>query len=471
MAERSHSTGHASSSTDGEGDDDPVLYECDLILSQPTHNSSLYLLQYPLRSLSAPVGTERKISGARVRPKHARVELSVDLLPTIRLGSGEQKCSASFDDDAPAAAPARAIGNAQILRSQAACGGAANRPHANYAAAKLTKGAFVLAPVRAIAQLRPAFDHIDKAEVKAATTASRRRDSQNNIDDNADSNPTPLSVSFRKRESERAAAKRKSSHAAITKREAEEPWLDLNYEPAEQCAQKKNFLFRAARSRAFVKQEITPAPAAGTPDTPGDYLELFDAHTRTVALKRPANEPASQRSMLASSTVDAVKHLLAHSRICSFADCLRVTDDSVPADQVVGALVQVGVLLHGNWVAKAPVRTPKGRKLAERFEAARCLILDLLRKNIQIDKRTAMEVVKNTLDEERVSAVLDEVATRSTLPGIWRLKRDEDTLFLDTFPNVVRDQNVEWDKRLLLSRKLLGQNRRREKSEPAIRSA
>lgn len=466
-------------------EDDELVFEADVILSQSAANEQLYLLQYPLRTTAVPIGTERAVEGISVRPSFGRVEIQLAVLPSVKQLSGTREtCGASFDDFQERAED-KAIGATQVLRSQPAN----SKPHANYAASSFIADApggpiFVIAPLHSVAQLRPAFDYLDERAVaiarqRASDRAARANvrfgnDSIENKSNKPNNEIAPLQVSFRRRESERAAQRRKNSHMTLARREAEEPWLPVKYKPidvdvenAEEEARRR--VFRNARvTQVLVKEEVEPMRQDDQNATETNYLDLFQAHTRSIklgsSLKAASSmEPLSLRALQQLPTSTAVTQLVNHARIVKFEDLLHASPSSVTPEEILNTTRTVAVCVRGCWIAKNGPRSVAAmtRKGAERFEAARTLIHNLFRKSRIVTTESAMKALGPTpaLDEERVRAVLAEVARRKRKVG-WELKLEDDPLFQQVFRRLVSDQNADWERRLLMANNLLNVPRR-----------
>ncbi len=406
------------------GEPDEVLYEADFILSQPEKSETLYLLQYPLRSSAVPVGSERVIEGVDVRARHGRVQMRLSVQPTIaQLGV---KYGVSFDEDQPT----KQIGPTQTLRSAPAT----TRPHANYAAARFVNGALVAAPLRSVSQMRPCFDYLDVADVEAARQRIK-------IEPKPETDDTPLQIAFPKRESEKAAERRRSSHAALVRREAEESWLPLEYKNKEDSEKAREALLGQLRITA-AKVKVENAPVKQGADDDAGYLELYDAHTRRTAAQR--------RALKHGPVSEALLDLFQHARLVSFKNCLECT--TAPDKQVLDALRNVAVCLRGNWVIKSAKTDTRDSNLIQKDDAARTLVLNLFRTSKVVTTGKAMKTAR-FLTEERVHAVLSEVSTRQKTGWVFKLPDDE--RFKTFCKDVVEKQESDWELRVGIANKLL----------------
>lgn len=448
--------------------DDELIGEADVILSQPPKNSDLYLLQYPLRTQDVPIGTERSVEGVSIRPRHGRVEMRLSVVPTIQQDGVRENCAKSFDKFQDHA-DEKAIGDVQLLRSQPSVA----KPHANYAAARYAKdtSSFVIVPLRTVTQLRPAFDYLDareaaiakqRAEDKAARAAARGLQTEGPEENEI----APLQVSFRRRETEKAAERRRNSHASITKREMEEPWLPLQYKSDTASVEEtREALFSPARTGT--QNPLKEEDAAFEPDT--SYMDLFQAHTRSVKLgivtKGSAqSEPLSMRALQRLPTNSAVAQVITHTRIMRFEDLLRVAPSTVPAEEVLNATRIVAVILRGCWVAKNSTLSSaaKVKRGSERYDAARVLVLNLFRLSKVVTCADAIDALGHppALSQDRVESILSEVAHRETGVG-WVFRLEDDLHFQEEYPDLVAAQEADWDRRVAMAKNLLTSKHKR----------
>lgn len=459
--------------------DDDVVFEADVVLSQPSPSSSLYLLQYPLRTNAVPIGTERSVDRVRLRPRYGRVELSLALHPSVATSSGTREtCAASFDSQ-QSAAHEKSIGRTQTLRSQPA----ANRPDANYAAAAFVKAgpraaALVLAPLKSVVQLRPAFDYIDERAAAIArqkvddknARASARGERREEASEKTGETASVLQVQFRRRETERAAARRLSSHGALAKKEAEDSWVDLSFRHASESAPARarilgagSALFEAISPSKRGPAGVSVVSANVEPDT--NYMDLFQAHTRSVKIGvspkgASVTEPLGLRHLQRLPANAAVAALVEFARVVRFEDMLRVAPAAAEAGEVLSAARIVAVCLRGCWVARAgPKRSKRGN---ERYDAARTLIHDLFRRGRVVKTHEAMDVLGGApvLGEAHVKAVLGEVARRKRGVG-WVFKTEDDLLFEEEYSVLVEAQGKDWDRRVAMAANTLGLRRGR----------
>lgn len=448
--------------------EDPVVAEVDLYITQPPANHDLHVLQYPLRHAKIGVGAERPITNVNIRPNYGRLEVKLGVLPydpaTITDDMDcAQRSTRSFDNNQETA-PEKAIGQIQTLRSRMNLAPA----DCNYAVAALLtppersddtplssspqKPSFVIVPVHAVSQLRPAFDYIDNHEVALLQQRLRETQLRSNVRNETGGDAegvSPLELSFRRRESERAAERRRASHTALREKELEEAWVELKYTSASASESKSRL------SEIFDPSRLSAAPAKENADVNAkiSYADLFLEHTKSARV-----DMASQGSMGSDSSARSLKHLatgtavaqvVAYARIVSFSDILLLIGDR-PEKEVISAARSVGLCLRGCWVSRSGARDMRRQMSAsERYEACRILVLSLFRNSRTVTTKAAeLEIGSDlVISEDTLKSVLQEVAVLHRGFG-WVLKVDDDVDFISRHEALCRSQDAEWDKRV-----------------------
>lgn len=447
--------------------EDPVVAEVDLYITQPPPNHDLHVLQYPLRHAKIGVGSERPITGVNIRPNYGRLEVKLGVLPydpaTITDDTDcAQRSTRSFDNNQSSAVE-KAIGQVQTLRSRINLAPV----DCNYALATLLtpeqiddislpdssqKPAFVIAPIHAVSQLRPTFDYIDDREIaqlQQRLKESQLRSSVRNETGGDDDGVSPLELSFRRRESERAAERRRASHTALREKEQEEAWIELTYTSAS-VSEKKNRL-----KEIFDPSRLPTAPAKQNSDasTKSSYADLFLEHTKSaranMASQGSMGSEVSARSLKHLSTSAAVSQVVAHARIVSFADIMLLIGER-PEKEVISATRSVALCLRGCWVSRSGARDMRRQMSAsERYEACRILVLSLFRSSRTVTTKAAECEIGDDLiiSEGTLKSILLEVAELHRGFG-WVLKVNDDVDFMTNHETLCRSQDAEWDKRV-----------------------
>ncbi|CDF35395.1 unnamed protein product [Chondrus crispus] len=464
-----------------DDEEDQVVGEVDIFLSQPKDSCELHVLQYPLRNAMVGIGKDRRVTGVNVRPKHGRVEVKLAVLPDnpdpdeITATGG---CTKSFDM-AQELADEKNIGEEQVLRSRP------NRsaPDSNYAVASYippestddNRACFTIVPLRSVIQLRPTFDYLDvydasvakhRAEEKAARDKARGLHIQSQKQDDGD--VAPLQVSFRRRETERAAERRKSSHATLRQQEEGEAWVPLEFVPHGHVEAKhqREFLFNASLSSiaSVVKEEAMY-------DVETTYTDLFCTHTRHVQLGLVAkannsNEPLSAKALRRLPIEAAVAHVLIHARIVSYREICELLGKQAQAAEVLHAIRLGAFCLRGCWAAKKGRKKglAKQRAIAERYDASRVLVLNLFRTSRIVSEQSAMQALGETvmISESSIEAILKEVADRKRGVG-WEFRLEDGCEFVAQNPELCKVQDDDWERRVASATEALAKKKRKKK--------
>lgn len=447
-----------------DDDDDQVVGEIDLFLSHPPPSSELHLLQYPLRHAQVGIGRDRHITGVNVRPKHGRIEVKLAVHPTLPIEVDDME--SSFDMHQVLAAE-KEIGVEQTLRSKPSSAA----PHSNYGLGcfipteKSSAGLpiFTIVPVNSVLQLRPAFDYLDKhdmdamrqkmAEKAAKATARGMQVKQQTEEEDV----APLQVSFRRRETERAAERRKNSHATLRQKEEDEAWINVNFLNAADCVDRKGDLFNIDRDTIMKQEKLH--------DMDTTYTDLYYSHTRHVRAGLVAKgnvvantEPLSARALKMLPTESAVAQAVTYARVVGFRDLLRLVGEMKPVNEVLSAVRIVAICLRGCWVAKKGLKKgfDKIKSTEERYEASRFLVLDLFRRQRIVTGKMAVDALgeRMLISEVTLESILKEVAEFRRGHG-WEFRLEDDAHFVAQYANLCAVQEQDWDERVVTSRETL----------------
>ncbi|CAN8071316.1 unnamed protein product [Agarophyton chilense] len=311
-------------------DEDVVVGELDVYLRSPAENTELHLLQYPLRHARSKMGSERRIAHVQLRPRHARLQLKLQLYPQL----DDFTQTKSFNADA---AVEKQIGQQQTLVSQPHL----QPPQSNYVVGCYVPNApsgaaFNLVPLRAVHQLRPTFGHIDEHDRNQLLARAERKGLLSGAAVDAPLDAAPLQLSFRRRESERAAERRRNSYATLTQREQTDDWLPLQFAPAhrDDVQAKKNALFACAelldvKDTAF---ELTTS-----------YRDLYQLHTRHlragfVAKASVDKDKLSAKQLRALPTDSAVACAVKQARIVRLSELHELVGTHRGGEELLSSL-------------------------------------------------------------------------------------------------------------------------------------
>lgn len=455
--------------------DDEVIGEVDVFLSQPDEDSAVHVLQYPLRNAQIGIGKERRITGMRFRPKHGRIEVNMAVFPN-QPNSNEitsaDGCRKSFDDTQELTEE-KDIGSEQCLRS----GTQLSEPCSNFAVGKYCSPAqsstgrpsFTIVPVRSVDKLRPSFDYLDTFDLRnvrkrledKVLQANARGEVEKASDAKA-KEVSQLQVSFRKRETEKAAERRKNSYAVFQEREDKEAWIPVDFfvedDPQVRSKYKKLFeqpqmVNKAAKDEVVFEEET-------------QYTDLYQAHTchvRTglIAKGNVSSDPLSVRALQKLPIESSVAQILRHARIVTFNDLIRLISPHTPRQEILKVVESLGFCIRGCWVARKGLREAIGREKVpgQRYDASRVIILDLFRRSRIVSMKEAILALGDDLiiNHASVETILKEISDRNRGVG-WELRLMDDESFMSEYPEEYRQQCNDLDKRVEQAKQFLSKS-------------
>jgi hypothetical protein len=501
-------------------DGDELIAEMDLYLSHPPLHRELYVLDYPSRFVTCPpIGSDRAVEHVHLRRAHRRLKLTLSLFPRDPATGGESEKSFEFD---------RVPGNERHSGdSQEFVSGPIAPPTANFAAGMYVPpesveeghGCVVLAPVQQVARMRPSFaylDEVDAARQKDKALAKAVRDKEKGTldagggagDDGGgvdDGEEVEVEMTFTKRESDRAAERRKHSFAHLAKLEEEDRWVRLDFidHTNPQVPASRDSIFRAfaavdetadgngdtgaveqgdgARALAAAVKAEDAVVAAGSAmgssgggawpaddSAPASYIDRLYAHAPSV---NPMRDPSrrvgeiggpfdSVRALSVERPEGAIVKVLASARVAHFSVLRECVRESVGDEELLAVVRKCAFLLRGCWVCNAPQRKMRrfvGPRTPARIPASRTLVLDMFRRSAVVSMATLYKVTFADvvpLDEESLADVLREVAQYETgLGWVFRLRRD--TAFVDAHPDAVVEEEDAWEARVVEAREVM----------------
>ncbi|CAM9187559.1 unnamed protein product [Ectocarpus sp. 6 AP-2014] len=416
--------------------DDPLDRVLDVYLADELEDH-LYLLQYPMQPADRPSSTP-----LAVKVKAANHLLEVE--HPIKQGGKH------YDKNAPG----------QLRRATQKHTGSRVRPATNFAFGVIRSDELHLTPIHATMQMRPCFQHIDEA--KAQEIEMDLDDPDNSGTKEAEK---PQQVSFKKKESERATAARKSSYAYKKSIEDAEPWVALEVHGQNDDRSLDEF------SRMFVDDDASANRGTTTKEFPPcerylqglDYMEEYDENgesfsaggrgrrsladsidlvTAGTGTYSPVNLPAAPVHQLGGDAKVVGYLKLAH--LVPFSMLLDVTNMS--PDAVLQALSvegrQKGLLMRGNWAALPADVWPRGPPhAADCLSVAQCLLHrygavsrpDLQRRFPELEPATLKELLSriaelDTVDRRWVPKVKDGLTFGMEHPEIVELEEERWTL-------------------------------------------
>jgi RPC5 protein len=492
-------------------DDDDLAAEVDVYLSQPPLHRELYVLDYPSRSADgAPVGSDRAVEGVRVRRAHRRIEIKLSVFPRDDF-TGSSDLSFETGEDRP-------HGNERYSEeSQLFLSCPAAPPSANFAAGTYVppqgvhegNGSVVLVPVHKVAKMRPSFVYLDEVDAeqqrqKALMKAEREKekgtlDSSIGVEDDAgaEDGEVQVEMTFTKRESDRAAERRRHSYAHLAKLESEDPWVDLDFvdhsnpqipgsrdalfspvvslEPASSSAGTNGVLARVVKaedgiadSRALALSAATKGDANDRETGMASYIDRLYTHAPGA---NPMRDPSrhvgvlggpldSIRALKAERPESALSKILTSARVARFETLRECAQASTDDETLLSIVRRCAFLLRGCWVTALPrqkMRKFTGARMSPRLPAARNLILEMFRRQPVVSVAIVFESTFAAVvppSEEFIREVLSEVGEYETGLG-YVFRAPKDSAFIENHPDVVVEENEKWDARVREAREVM----------------
>jgi len=251
-------------------EDDPIISEIPVVLSDIAASDHMYVLQYPLRPIQRP----------HDKPDEARVKWENQMLELVH---NRDKDPEHFDHNAP---PQRHTEKLVMQSAKVPC-------HTHYAVGRLDGGVLHLAPVKRVLQMRPSLGHIDRTDAaeKAAAAAVAAEPGAT-----ADIKPTSkqLQVMYKKKETDRAVQAKLESFAHKNEVQGMEPWAELavhDSESAESVAQSARLLGGSGAAGMAGAGGAPAAAASSSAEQPtcwdmssAQYLESMRYHDPPPAM-------------------------------------------------------------------------------------------------------------------------------------------------------------------------------------------
>eukprot|EP00041_Stephanoeca_diplocostata_P018279 m.381213 g.381213 ORF g.381213 m.381213 type:complete len:672 (-) comp20966_c0_seq2:326-2341(-) len=445
-----------------DDEDDPVVLEMPVKLSQALAKQ-LYLLQYPLRPANRPYGGEHAKPTARIKPNQQKIELGFkiqtqnDFYDTARgndIGASAVTPLSAADATAVGGAPQqqqpmypRGIMDHYTLRSSRV------PMSTHYVVGAVTEdGVLNINPLEGITQLRPSLAHNDESE-KSIADAKRKEMGPSSTDthDDAPAGNRPYSVTFKRRETERAVAARMRSHTHLQKQSDAEPWTPLQYHPAN-------------THKALETREKLRSRAKGTVMALPEKQRAYEWEIPTKATTAQSNTAAVAsggpqgglhlRALAGLPLGKQVVGIMRQAQAMSLHEIMAYVTGATDPTDVVEHLQQYCCLINGVWVITSEslydIHTLDDDTdvHAKLIQCRDYILLHFAhgRSVARADLRTRFRLSLQVLTE-----MLEKIAVRSTSDSqrrLWVFCEPRDDAFLETYPRVVRAQAQFWKDQL-----------------------
>ncbi|XP_069580411.1 DNA-directed RNA polymerase III subunit RPC5 [Brachyistius frenatus] len=419
-------------------DDDPIIEEIDVYLAKSLADK-LYLFQYPVRPATMTYDDVNHLA-AKIKPKQQRVELEMamdTMSPNYCRSKGEQ---IALNVDGTAYDETNTY-STKIMDKQTFSSIQATTNTSRYAAAVFRKGELHVTPLTGILQMRPSFSYLDRADNK-----TREREAANeggdSSQDEAEEEVKAITVRFARPESEQARQRRIQSYEFLQKKQAEEPWVHLQYHGVKDghSEHERQYLY-CQSADASENTELVK--------TPKEYLAMLMPPLAQEKVVKPVG-PSNVLSMAQLRTLplgEQVKTLMKNVKVMPFANLMGLLASGTDSTAVLRCIQQVALLVQGNWVVKSDVLYPKntcsphsgvpaevlcrGRDFVMwRFTSERCVM-----------RKEVTSIIK--LPPEDVKEFLEHVAAPRVNRG-WQFLLPTDVEFIKKHPDVAHRQHMLW---------------------------
>ncbi|XP_015237030.1 PREDICTED: DNA-directed RNA polymerase III subunit RPC5 [Cyprinodon variegatus] len=419
-------------------DDDPIIEEIDVYLSKSLADK-LYLLQYPVRPSSMTYDDVNHLS-AKIKPKQQRLELEMainTMSPNYCRSKGEQ---IALNVDGTSHDETNTY-STKLMDKQTFSSIQATTNTSRYAAAVFRKGELHITPLTGILQMRPSFSYLDKADSK-----TREREAANeggdSSQDEAEEEAKAITVRFSRPESEQARQRRIQSYEFLQKKQAEEPWIHLQYHGVKES--------RSDHERQYLFcQSVDASQNSELVKTPKEYLAMLMPPLEEEKIAKPVG-PSNVLSMAQLRTLplgDQVKTLMKNVKVMPFANLMGLLATGTDQTAVLRCIQQVALLVQGNWVVKSDVLYPKNTCSAHSGVPAEVLcrgrdfVMWRFTQERSVMRKEITSIIK--LPPEDVKEFLEHVATPRVNRG-WEFLLPTDVDFIKKHPDVAHRQNMLW---------------------------
>ncbi|XP_047465817.1 DNA-directed RNA polymerase III subunit RPC5 [Mugil cephalus] len=419
-------------------DDDPIIEEIDVYLAKSLADK-LYLFQYPVRPATMTYDDVNHLA-AKIKPKQQRVELEIaidTMSPNYCRSKGEQTAlnvdGTGYDETNTY--------STKLMDKQTFSSIQATTNTSRYAAAVFRKGELHVTPLTGILQMRPSFSYLDKADNK-----TREREAANeggdSSQDEAEEEAKAITVRFARPESEQARQRRIQSYEFLQKKQAEEPWVHLQYHGVKdgRSEHERQYLF-CQTADASENSELVK--------TPKEYLTMLMPPLAEEKAVKPVG-PSNVLSMAQLRTLplgEQVKTLMKNVKVMPFANLMGLLASGTDSTSVLRCIQQVALLVQGNWVVKSDVLYPKNTCSphsgvpAEVLCRGRDFVMWRFTLERSVMRKEITAIIK--LPPEDVKEFLEHVAAPRVNRG-WEFLLPTDLDFIKKHPDVAHRQHMLW---------------------------
>lgn len=415
-------------SSDVETEDDPVVEELNVFLSKQL-SESLYLFQYPVRSVNLPYeGTEHTEVKMKPIQQKVHLEMAVDTRsPNYSRSHGEQ-ISVNMRGSKGDSSVGHGVMDRQTLVSSTA-----GVKTCTYAVGAYRNGQMYVTPVKGIVELRPGLDYLDKANVG--------QKSGDGEEENEDENEGTVVIKQRIRanETEEAKAKRLASYEFLRQQQEDEEYVRMRYH--------------------YITQEFADErreKLSSVPHNPVSEFYMRDTEYGDKLMATKETEKATQANIFSLSDLkflpidDQISALMKRAVALHFNKIISLLPVGSSPAIVINYLQNSAVLIQGVWVVKSEVLYPKdwtdacSGLSAEKICRVRDYILWKFSQN-QTVSRAELDLL-GKIPKEDETEILCRIASydKSKHSTDWIFAFEPDVGFIRDYPDVFDREERVW---------------------------
>lgn len=458
--EQKGSRGSEGPAGDCDTSDDEVMQECDVYLNRmydpPDFVGDMYVLQYPLRPIYRPYGDQGKLDRVDFKPNARRLRFM------YKLNQNDH-----FEDDG-IASDGSSSKQRHVLTSTVVA-----NPSCSYAIAVIHRGRMTVTPVRAVNQLRPDFEHVDRQQEKHIKSSSSRAPAAQFAHDGESGESGPEETALVTFSGEAADAgdkvevelhsSRSGKGPVVAAPMPEEPWIRLDHY-GQQSIEGQDMLAKHVVSAIAIAAE---AERSGT-ETHHPKLQKLEFGSDAagyLAMMCGQAAPRSREQKAKAKAVEAkdglseftlsrmpverqVEAILRHLTVVSLKQ-LRSrlpakTSASLTDEKLLELLRPCAVFTAGVWVLKSELA---GYDLVEACARDMLLLLFGRRQVMSTEDLQKWMNAFRSFPKQLLIDMAKQVANPKEAGSDWHLKQAGDFEFIKRMPHVVAEWDEWWKRR------------------------
>ncbi|XP_029649513.2 DNA-directed RNA polymerase III subunit RPC5 [Octopus sinensis] len=417
---------------------DPVVHEVDVYLSKSLAEN-LYLLQYLVRPSHLTYEDIKPLS-VKVKPTQKEIEIQLPVNTksnNYAFSKGEQMALMVDGRYKPSE---QNFFDSNVMDKTILASGPSSVSTHRYAVGIYKDNEFHLTPLYAMAQVRPSFSYMDRADAKQKLNIKQSEGGESSQEEEEEE-AKPVRLKFARHETVEAKARRMASYDYYQKKRDEEQWVDLRYHSRDddRSLAERNMLF-ATKNHDISEFNIPP----------WEYLEKLMPPVTEEEEEKPAL-PSNILSLSQLRTMplqDQVKALLINAKVIRFRQLLALLPQGTDSTAVIRCLQQVAVLVQGCWVVKSEILYPKDATSphsgvsAEHLCRGRDYLMWKFLHTRYVTRKEISSVIK--LPAEDVKDILEQMSRVRVSHG-WEFLFDYDKEFCSRYPEIIQRQKVLWE--------------------------